>query len=84
MFNICVLDVVLILNDVIFHVSQDNAPFGVVGPSGIVSYHVEEGFKNFSHAKTIFTQTNMDNLIDVFRPPYGKKAEKALKDQIKP
>ena len=44
----------------------------------------EEGFKNFSHAKTIFTQTNMDNLIDVFRPPYGKKAEKALKDQIKP
>ncbi len=72
------------VNDVIFHVSQDNAPFGGVGPSGIGSYHGEEGFKNFSHAKTIFTQTNMDNLIDVFRPPYGKKAEKALKDQIKP
>ena len=72
------------VNDVIFHVSQDNAPFGGVGSSGIGSYHGEEGFKNFSHAKTIFTQTNMDNLIDVFRPPYGKKAEKALKDQIKP
>ena len=72
------------VNDVIFHVSQDNAPFGGVGTSGIGTYHGEEGFKNFSHAKTIFTQTNMDNLIDVFRPPYGKKAEKALKDQIKP
>ena len=72
------------VNDVIFHVAQDNAPFGGVGPSGMGSYHGIEGFKNFSHAKTIYTQTNLDNLIDVFRPPYGKKAEKAIKAQIKP
>jgi len=71
------------VNDVIFHVAQDNAPFGGVGPSGIGSYHGIEGFRNFSHEKTIFTQTKMDNLISVFRPPYGKKAENALKAQIK-
>jgi len=72
------------VNDVIFHVAQDNAPFGGVGPSGMGSYHGIEGFRNFSHAKTIFTQTKLDNLIDVFRPPYGKKAEKAIKSQIQP
>ena len=71
------------VNDVIFHVAQDNAPFGGVGPSGMGSYHGEEGFKNFSHAKTIFTQTKIDNVISVFRPPYGSKARKALKSQIK-
>ena len=72
------------VNDVIFHVAQDNAPFGGVGPSGMGSYHGIEGFRNFSHAKTIFTQTKLDNIIDVFRPPYGTKAEKAIKSQIQP
>ena len=72
------------INDVVFHVAQDNAPFGGVGPSGTGSYHGIEGFKNFSHAKTIYTQTKFDGLINIFRPPYGTKAKKALKMQIKP
>ena len=72
------------INDVVFHVAQDNAPFGGVGPSGTGSYHGIEGFKNFSHAKTIYTQTKIDGLINIFRPPYGTKAKKALKMQIKP
>tara|TARA_Y100001936_G_scaffold236016_1_gene264837 strand:- start:717 stop:1718 length:1002 start_codon:yes stop_codon:yes gene_type:complete len=72
------------VNDVIFHVAQENAPFGGVGPSGMGSYHGEEGFKNFSHAKTVFTQTKLDSIISLFRPPFGAKAKKALKQQIKP
>ena len=72
------------INDVVFHVAQDNAPFGGVGPSGTGSYHGIEGFKNFSHAKTIYSQTKFDTLIDIFRPPYGSKAKNALKMQIKP
>jgi len=72
------------INDVVFHVAQDNAPFGGVGPSGTGSYHGIEGFKNFSHAKTIYTQTKFDGLINIFRPPYGAKAKNALKMQIKP
>lgn len=72
------------INDVVFHVAQDNAPFGGVGPSGTGSYHGIEGFKNFSHAKTVYSQTKFDTLIDIFRPPYGSKAKNALKMQIKP
>ena len=72
------------INDVVFHVAQDNAPFGGVGPSGTGSYHGVEGFKNFSHAKTIYSQTKFDSLINIFRPPYGSKARNALKMQIKP
>jgi len=72
------------VNDVVFHVAQENAPFGGVGPSGTGSYHGIEGFKNFSHAKTIYTQTKFDGLINIFRPPYGSKVKSALKTQIKP
>ena len=38
------------VNDVIFHVSMDDLPFGGVGPSGMGSYHGPEGFREFSHA----------------------------------
>lgn len=71
------------INDVVFHVGQDNAPFGGVGPSGTGSYHGIEGFKNFSHTKTIYTQSRFDALFNLFRPPYGSKAQSAIKSQIK-
>ena len=71
------------INDVVFHVGQDNAPFGGVGPSGTGSYHGVEGFKNFSHTKTIYTQSKFDGLFGLFRPPFGSKAKSAIKGQIK-
>jgi coniferyl-aldehyde dehydrogenase len=71
------------INDVVFHVGQDNAPFGGVGPSGTGSYHGIEGFKNFSHTKTIYTQSKFDGLFGLFRPPFGAKAQSAIKGQIK-
>lgn len=71
------------INDVVFHVGQDNAPFGGVGPSGTGSYHGIEGFKNFSHTKTIYTQSSFDGLFGLFRPPFGAKAKNAIKGQIK-
>lgn len=71
------------INDVVFHVGQDNAPFGGVGPSGTGSYHGIEGFKNFSHTKTIYTQSSFDGLFGLFRPPFGAKAKNAIKSQIK-
>ena len=71
------------INDVVFHVGQDNAPFGCVGPSGTGSYHGVEGFKNFSHTKTIYTQSKFDGLFGLFRPPFGSKAKSAIKGQIK-
>ncbi|OBT09505.1 coniferyl-aldehyde dehydrogenase [Vibrio sp. UCD-FRSSP16_10] len=41
------------INDTILHVASDDAPFGGVGHSGIGHYHGEEGFRTFSHARTV-------------------------------
>ena len=64
------------LNDVIWHVGQENLPFGGVGPSGMGSYHGEEGFKEFSHAKSIYKQPKIDLMkLAGFVPPYKKNKE---------
>lgn len=41
------------VNDTIMHISNGLLPFGGVGNSGMGSYHGEEGFKAFSHYKSI-------------------------------
>jgi coniferyl-aldehyde dehydrogenase len=41
------------VNDTIFHVGAEDAPFGGIGDSGMGHYHGIEGFKTFSHAKTV-------------------------------
>jgi aldehyde dehydrogenase (NAD+) len=41
------------VNDTIMHISVGGLPFGGVGDSGIGSYHGEDGFKSFSHYKSI-------------------------------
>ena len=72
------------VNDVIFHVSMDDLPFGGVGPSGIGSYHGPEGFREFSHARSVYTQPKIDVAgLAGFKPPYGEKTRKALAGQIK-
>jgi len=61
------------VNDVIMHISQEDLPFGGVGPSGMGSYHGFDGFKNFSHAKSIYTQSKtVSKLAASMRPPYKK------------
>ncbi len=41
------------VNDTLLHVAADDAPFGGVGDSGMGHYHGVEGFRTFSHAKTV-------------------------------
>lgn len=48
----------LAINDTIMHVAADDAPFGGIGDSGMGSYHGIEGFRTFSHAKTILNTPN--------------------------
>ncbi len=61
------------VNDVIMHVGQEDLPFGGVGPSGMGSYHGHDGFKNFSHSKSIFiTSKVISKLAATMRPPYKK------------
>ena len=64
------------LNDVIWHVGQENLPFGGIGPSGMGSYHGVDGFKEFSHLKSIYKQPSLDLMkLAGFVPPYNKNKE---------
>ncbi|MFT4612942.1 MAG: coniferyl-aldehyde dehydrogenase [Bacteroidia bacterium] len=72
------------INDVIMHVMQEELPFGGVGPSGMGAYHGHEGFKTFSHAKSIYKQAKVDIAkLGGLKPPYGKATEKTIKMQVK-
>jgi coniferyl-aldehyde dehydrogenase len=73
------------VNDVIFHVSMEDLPFGGVGPSGMGSYHGHDGFKTFSHAKSVYRQPKIDvaNLAGL-KPPYGKTTRNTVAREMKP
>ena len=70
------------VNDTIFHVAQEDLPFGGVGPSGMGSYHGVDGFKTFSHAKAVHHQTGFE-LIKMLRPPYDKTFKSQVAGRIK-
>ncbi|HNN87685.1 MAG TPA: aldehyde dehydrogenase family protein, partial [Pseudomonadales bacterium] len=72
------------VNDVIQHVSCEDMPFGGIGASGMGNYHAIEGFKTFSHARSVYTQSkiNMMQLMGM-KPPYGDKVNKILDAMIK-
>ncbi len=69
------------VNDVIMHVTQEDLPFGGVGPSGMGSYHGREGFLTFSHAKAVFKQAKID-IGSMMRPPYGDRMRSFVRKQI--
>ena len=72
------------VNDVIFHVSMEDLPFGGVGPSGMGSYHGQDGFKTFSHAKGIYSQPRIDMAkLAGLKPPYGATTEKSVAREMK-
>jgi coniferyl-aldehyde dehydrogenase len=71
------------VNDVIFHVAQEDLPFGGVGPAGMGSYHGRDGFYEFSHKKSVYTQTGSE-MLAMMRPPYGDKFRKQVKGRMKP
>lgn len=72
------------VNDVIQHISCEDLPFGGIGASGMGNYHGPEGFKTFSHARSVYTQSkiNMMQLMGM-KPPYTDKVNKILDSMIK-
>jgi coniferyl-aldehyde dehydrogenase len=72
------------VNDVVFHVAQEDLPFGGVGPSGMGSYHGYDGFREFSHKKAVYSQLKRDIApLAQMRPPYGPGFRKYLDGAIK-
>ena len=72
------------VDDVVFHVSMEDLPFGGVGPSGMGSYHGLDGFRTFSHAKAVFKQSRLDiGKLAGLKPPYGKTTRAPAARQIK-
>lgn len=72
------------LNDTIFHVAMEDLPFGGVGPSGMGAYHGLDGFRTFSHAKSIYSQPRIDIAkLAGFLPPYGSTTRKTIARDMK-
>ncbi|GIK47901.1 MAG: aldehyde dehydrogenase [Alphaproteobacteria bacterium] len=71
------------VNDVIFHVTMHDLPFGGVGPSGMGAYHGHRGFLEFSHEKAIYRQT-ANEILAMMRPPYGEAFRKQVAARLKP
>ena len=66
------------VNGTLMHIAQEALPFGGVGPSGQGSYHGIEGFKRFSHARSVF-RVRAFNGFETFRPPYGRYVRLAVR-----
>jgi coniferyl-aldehyde dehydrogenase len=66
------------INDVIYHIAQNNLPFGGVGPSGMGHYHGQAGFETFSKKKGVLVQSRF-SAVSLLRPPYGVLAERVIR-----
>ena len=68
-----------VINEVLFQFSMHDLPFGGVGPSGMGSYHGYDGFKNFSHKRSVLKGQNVLNAGDLVSPPFTESTEKNIK-----
>lgn len=60
------------INDTLFHIAQENLPFGGVGDSGMGHYHGKFGFDTMSKLKPIFKQSRF-HVMEQLSPPYDRK-----------
>ncbi len=65
------------VNDCIWHLGQEEQPFGGTGASGMGSYHGEWGFRTFSKEKPIFVQSRFAG-TRLFHPPYGPTFDRMM------
>jgi coniferyl-aldehyde dehydrogenase len=60
------------VNDTLWHMAQEDQPFGGVGSSGYGAYHGEFGFRTFTREKPVFYQSRLNGAF-LLRPPYGAR-----------
>lgn len=65
------------INGTLLHYVQDDLPFGGVGPSGLGAYHGIEGFRAFSHQKSVFHVGRWNGGV-LIRPPFGRLTDFVL------
>lgn len=66
------------INDCMRQVSQDDAPFGGVGASGMGAYHGERGFLAFSQERSVYHRSNLSPLM-ALAPPYKANFAQVVK-----
>jgi aldehyde dehydrogenase (NAD+) len=59
------------INDVVMHIANEHLPFGGVGQSGMGSYHGEQGFRKFSHQKSMLKKATWGE-PNLKYPPYNE------------
>ena len=62
----------VVFNDVIVQAGDANLPFGGVGASGMGRYHGLEGFRTFSHERTVLARSFWAD-VPLRYPPYAGK-----------
>ena len=65
------------INETLFQVAADDAPFGGIGASGMGHYHGHEGFLTFSKAKTVLTRGKFSTGA-LIHPPYRRWYQRLL------
>jgi aldehyde dehydrogenase (NAD+) len=66
-------------NDTVMYFVNDNLPFGGVGASGIGAYHGFEGFRTFSHYKSIMEKPTWIEFWFLKSPPFRQWKKKLLR-----
>ncbi|WP_216594767.1 aldehyde dehydrogenase family protein [Halomonas sp. PR-M31] len=73
------------INDALMHAAMHEAPFGGVGASGMGHYHGFDGFREFSHMRTVFKAPSIDPRAEWgVLPPYDDGFLAAMKAQVVP
>ncbi len=65
------------INDCLWHLGQEEQPFGGVGASGMGAYHGVWGFNTFSKLKPVFYQSGLAG-TRLFYPPYGPRFDRLM------
>ena len=70
------------INDTLVHLATSEMGFGGFGESGMGAYHGEEGFRTFTHYKSIVNKKTWPDLSIRYQP-YNPKNEKKLRKFLK-
>lgn len=70
------------INDTLIHLATSEMGFGGFGESGMGAYHGEEGFRTFSHYKSIVNKRTWIDLSMRYQP-YTPRDEKLLRKFLK-